>query len=447
MPGRTTSIGVALLAPAILAAAIAVAALAATRDAAPTTAVTVHVSEWEFSVVPDSAPAGTVVFTVHNDGVFTHDFSIAGHTTPAIQGGRSATMSVFFATPATHTYFSTVDDWDREMWGAFTVTGSPLTPASTAAGATTTAPPTTATPTSGLPLQKVRDVPLPGAPSRFDYQSVDIGRRRLFIAHLGAGRVISFDLKKQRVAGVVGGVPDVRGVLAVPSLGLLYAAATGAHALMTFDERTLRRKRVAPAGDFPDGIAYDPTTQRVFVSDVSGREETVFRAHTGKRIGSVALQGDPGNVQYDARSKRILVAVGSRNEVASIDPKTLRVVRRVRLRGCDHPHGLEIASAWRRAYVACENNAALIVLDLARMKQTGIVSVGGGPDVLDLDAGLKRLYVASESGVVTVLSVQRGTTRKLGEAVLDEHAHSVAVDPRTHRVYFPLEDVGGRPVL
>jgi hypothetical protein len=27
------------------------------------------------------------------------------------------------------------------------------------------------------------------------------------------------------------------------------------------------------------------------------------------------------------------------------------------------------------------------------------------------------------------------------------HAHSVAVDPATHLVYFPLENVGGQPVL
>jgi hypothetical protein len=27
------------------------------------------------------------------------------------------------------------------------------------------------------------------------------------------------------------------------------------------------------------------------------------------------------------------------------------------------------------------------------------------------------------------------------------HAHTVAVDPATHRVYLPLENVNGRPVL
>ena len=35
----------------------------------------------------------------------------------------------------------------------------------------------------------------------------------------------------------------------------------------------------------------------------------------------------------------------------------------------------------------------------------------------------------------------------LGQARLDARAHSVAVDPRTHLVYFPLGRSGGRSVL
>jgi len=431
----------------LLALGINFAAVAAPDDAPPTTHVTVHVTEWEFtSVSPDSAPTGTVVFTIYNDGDFGHDFSIAGHTTPVIPGGRSTTLTVFFGSPAVHTYFSTVDDWDREMWGGFTVTGPVVTPPTTVP-APAPAPPVGAPPTATLALRKVGDVPLPGEPSRFDYQSVDSKRRRLFIAHLGAGRVISFDLAHQRVAGVVGGVSDVRGVLAVPSLGLLYAAATGTRQLMTFDERTLRKRAVAPAGAFPDGIAYDPVGKRVFVSDVSGRRVTVFHARTGKRFGAVGLAGTPGNVQYDSRTRRIVVAVGSRDELAAIDPKSLRVVKRVHLSGCDDPHGVEVVSASRRAFVACEGNASLVVVDLKAMRQRAVFAVGAGPDVLDFDPGLNRLYVASESGIVTVFQAKDGETAKLGEAKLDEHAHSVAVDPATHRVYFPLENVDGRPVL
>ena len=50
------------------------------------------------------------------------------------------------------------------------------------------------------------------------------------------------------------------------------------------------------------------------------------------------------------------------------------------------------------------------------------------------------------SGVVSTFEVTGSVLRPLGE-VRAPHAHTVSVDPRTHRVYLPLENVGGRPVL
>lgn len=51
------------------------------------------------------------------------------------------------------------------------------------------------------PLRLVQDVPLPGPPNRFDYQSVDPAARRLYISHMNAGRLVIFDLDSSRVVG------------------------------------------------------------------------------------------------------------------------------------------------------------------------------------------------------------------------------------------------------
>jgi DNA-binding beta-propeller fold protein YncE len=429
------------IAAAVLAAggfALASASEGLIRD---TTAVSVHVTEWEFtSVSPDNARTGTVVFTIHNDGVFPHDFSILGHTTPPIPGGQTATLTVFFAQPGVYTYNSTVDDVDREMWGGFTLTGPAVSTGQTQTTAQSPA-------TRSLPLQKVADVPLPGGSSRFDYQVVGTRLRRLFIAHLGAGQLIAFDLARRRVSGTVDGLPGVRGVAVAPDLGLVYAAATDAHQLVTLNERTLRVVRRAPAGSFPDGVSYDEADKLTFVSDVNGSQETVFRARTGKRIGNVHLSGDPGNVQYDTKTRTMIVAVGSAGEVDVITPRSRRIVKRIRVPGCDRPHGVEVVSTLRRAFVACEGNGKLAVVDLAARRVRSLFSVGDDPDVLDFDPGRQRLYVASESGVVSVFAVRTSGLTKLGEDGLADHAHSVAVDPKTHLVYFPLESVGGKPVL
>jgi hypothetical protein len=57
------------------------------------------------------------------------------------------------------------------------------------------------------------------------------------------------------------------------------------------------------------------------------------------------------------------------------------------------------------------------------------------------------LYVAAESGEVAVFAESGRRLTKLGQAKLADNAHTVAVDPTTHLVYFPLENVDGKPIL
>ena len=290
---------------------------------------------------------------------------------------------------------------------------------------------------SGLPLRLVADVPLPGPSNRFDYTSIDPRTNRLYIAHMDAGQLLVFDLRKQRVLNSIP-TPGVHGVIAVPSVHRVYASATDARELYTIDDRTGRVVRRAPAGAYPDGLAFDPVERKVFVSDESGGIEAVFDA-VGHRTGTVELGGDAGNVQYDPVSGKILVDVQSRNELAIIDPRRNRVVRRIALPGCDNDHGLQLDPPRRLAFVACDGNALLLTLDLTRMKVVGRAAVGDAPDVLAFDTSSRRLYVAAESGDVAAFVEHGRRLEKLAQAKLAPGAHTVAVDPRTHRVYFPIE--------
>jgi DNA-binding beta-propeller fold protein YncE len=257
------------------------------------------------------------------------------------------------------------------------------------------------------------------------------------MAHLGGGLVIVFDTKKRRVVKTIP-APGAHGVLAVPSLGRVYASATDAHELLTIDAATDRVLARAPAGNYPDGIAYDSADRRVYVSDESGGAEIVFSA-AGHRLASVPLAGEAGNVQYDPVSGRVLADVQTRNEVAVISTRTNRVVRRIALPGCDHDHGLLVDAPRRLAFVACDGNAKLLTLDLGRMKVTDTASIGASADVLAFDTSLRRLYVSAESGDVAVFAERGRALSKLGQAFLAPEAHVVAVDSRTHLVYFPLE--------
>src|SRR5919112_1373702 len=104
-------------------------------------------------------------------------------------------------------------------------------------------------------LTLVADVPLPGGSARFDYQSLDPMTGRLYIAHMGAGRLLVFDTKSNRVVANLPGFPGITGVLAVPTLGRVYAPVTGRHEVVVLESATLRTRARIPGIRFPDGIA------------------------------------------------------------------------------------------------------------------------------------------------------------------------------------------------
>jgi DNA-binding beta-propeller fold protein YncE len=183
----------------------------------------------------------------------------------------------------------------------------------------------------------------------------------------------------------------------------VYATATGANRMVVLDEDAGQQLGQAPTGAYPDGLAYDPDHHPIWTTNETGGPEAVIDINTNQVRGTVPLGGEAGNVAYDPTSRQMLVDVQSRNELAVIDPATLAVTRRMPLPGCDHDHGLALDPAHRLAFVACDANATLLSVDLDTWQILDTQRVGDDPNVLAYDPGAGRLYVAAESGWLTIL--------------------------------------------
>ena len=302
--------------------------------------------------------------------------------------------------------------------------------------------------TSGAPprWRVVADVALPGRPARFDYQSFDSTMGVLWIAHMGAGEVLAFDVRARQVVARVREMPGVTGVRVVPALGRVFASLSAAHAVAVLDRRDGRVLARIPAGRFPDGLAYASAAKKLFVSDEFGRQEIVVDVPSATAARPIPLGGEAGNTQYDPVSGRIWVAVQSRGELVAIDPRAEVIVARVPVAGIDHPHGIQVDPEGRFIYVTGEKNGRVGVLDLRSNRMVHVYPVGEEPDVLAMDPVRRRLFVAAESGVIAAFDA-RGDSLIALPSYHAPSAHSVAVDPTTHFVYLPLGDVAGTPVL
>jgi YVTN family beta-propeller protein len=298
-----------------------------------------------------------------------------------------------------------------------------------------------------LPLQIIAEIPLTGGANRFDYTYLDPHTRLLYLTHSASNTVIIFDTVSRKIVADIPGIPDVHAVAVAPDLGRVFATSATANQVVVIDAHTYAITARIPVGNSPDGLIYDQADHKLFVAVEAGQTDAVIDARTEQRIAEIPLGGDAGDIEYDAVSHRIFAVVATLNQLVTIDPVIDKIIARAALPGCQRGQDLVLDELQRLALVDCADNAALLMIDMTSMRVISTQSVGKNPDLMALDSGWHYLYVASESGVVSVFDEHGRTLKKVNEGYVDPGSHAVAADQDTHYMYLPLQNVGGRPIL
>jgi len=328
-------------------------------------------------------------------------------------------------------------------------------------------------------LVLIQDIPLPsglGATSagqtndlapgveqnfdHFDFQAYDAPTHQLFIAHSGPnpallalahtkfdpafdGHIIVYNTQQEQLTGIVdipqpgggniqkleptsGGIvgridiPQVAGIVDAPDLGKVFAADAADSIIYDIDVHTLKATPIPlVANDGPDAVSYDPTDQRIFVSDPGSpanpdktmnpdlnniniavidavHDKLITRINLGKvpllpgenvtsalnapivpvvNPGNFPLYGhDVGHNKYDSGlhmlfvtstvnpnaddTNPFLLPPAGTGEFFEIDPVTLTIVKEIDLPAtCSTPHGLAIDSQQHVGFIACTDSS------------------------------------------------------------------------------------------
>ena len=303
---------------------------------------------------------------------------------------------------------------------------------------------------STLPLVLVADVELPGGATRFDYQDIDAALGHLVTTHMNDGSVVIADLRDGSVLKELKGIPTARGVVVASDVGITFVTSLPDQVVL-IDNASLREIKRVKTGRAPDGIGWDPTHKMVGVSDQGDGALSILADSGSGARRQVPLGSETGNVVFDvARGWFWITAVAAvaPDKLFAVDPVTAKVAAAIDLPGCGGAHGLRLHPDGKSALIACEGNDVLARVALGGDHAVVRAKTGRGPDVLAIDPGLGWLYVAAESGDLTVFDLNQPGVVLLGHDHPGAYSHSVAVDPVTHRVFFPLlAGPRGTPVL
>jgi DNA-binding beta-propeller fold protein YncE len=264
---------------------------------------------------------------------------------------------------------------------------------------------------SVVPLKLKQTIPLSGVEGRIDHFGFDAAGERLFVCALGNNTVEVLDLHKgQRIHSITGlGAPQ--GVAYIPELDRIFVANDKGGICKIYDGKSFQPVGELNFKDDADNIRYDEATKKVYVGFGSGGI-AVVNAPDGKQIGSIKLSAHPEAFALEKQGKRIFVNVPDARYVAVIDREKGELINKwgTDLALANFPMALDEAN--HRLFVGCRLPSRLVVLNTDSGDVVAKIDISGDPDDVFYDNKRHRIYAICGSGKIDIIEQTNPKTYK-----------------------------------
>jgi DNA-binding beta-propeller fold protein YncE len=260
----------------------------------------------------------------------------------------------------------------------------------------------TVTAQSAVPLKLKQTIPLSGVEGRIDHFAFDPAGERLFVCALGNNAVEVLDLRKgDRIHSITGlGAPQ--GVAYVPELDRVFVANEKGGICRIYDGKSFQVVGELNFKDDADNVRYHEATKKIYVGFGSGGI-AIINALNGKQVGAIELSAHPEAFALEKQGKRIFVNVPDARHVAVIDREKGEVINKW---GTDLAFGnfpMALDEANHRLFIACRFPSNLVVLNTESGDVVAKLGISGDPDEVFYDNKRHRIYVICGAGKIDIM--------------------------------------------
>jgi DNA-binding beta-propeller fold protein YncE len=281
-----------------------------------------------------------------------------------------------------------------------------------------------------------------GGVGGWDYVALDTVGHRLFVAR--QTRVQVLDPETGRLLGEIPGLGGAHGVAFAYEFNHGFATSGRDSTITMFDIKTLQVLGKAKAALDADAIAYDPATKRVFSFNGDSKSSTAVDAKTGQVVGTIDLGAGP-EFGVSAGDGKLYVNLEDEGSIAEIDANALKVTRTWPMGPCKAATGLAIDRVHHRLFSGCRSKV-MAIADYTAGKFLTSFPIDGGVDAAVFDPGTGYAFTSNGEGTLTVVHEDSPDKFSLAENVQTmAGARTMALDPKTHRIYLVTAKFGPRP--
>jgi DNA-binding beta-propeller fold protein YncE len=202
-------------------------------------------------------------------------------------------------------------------------------------------------------------------------------------------------------------------------------------------------KTIAVEGS-PDGIFFEPSTERIYVLSHRAPHVTAINAVDGTIAGTFDLGGAPEEGAADGKG-HAYICVEDNAQVAVVDCKAMKTTAHYDLGdNGGQPAGLSMDPANNVLFVYCRAAQNCLVLNAANGKILATLPTGNGVDAAEFNPQTMESFSSARDGKLTVIKETSPTSFVVEQNVATKSgAKCSTLDSKTGQIYLITADRGG----
>jgi DNA-binding beta-propeller fold protein YncE len=262
-----------------------------------------------------------------------------------------------------------------------------------------------------------------------DYVYADNNGRRLYVPR--GSQILVFDLDTLKSVGAVSNSGG-HGVVVDPKT---HHGFSSRNPITMFDTTTLETIKNIQVEGRPDGILFEPATERIYVFSHAAPNVTVIDPKDGSIAGTIDLGGSPEQAASDEQG-HVYVDVEDKDNIAVVDANTLKVTAHLSLAGKGGgPGGLGLDAKNHILFAMCHEPATCVVLSAADGKILATLPIGERTDGGGFNPDTMEAFSSSGGGTLTIIKENSPTSFEVEQTVQTKaRAKTCTLDTKNDRI-------------
>jgi len=284
-------------------------------------------------------------------------------------------------------------------------------------------------PTAAAPYKIVDSSQLMGT-GRIDYVSADSDGRRLYVPR--GNQVLTFDLDTLKPLTPIPNLMGGHGVAVDPISGHAFSSS---QPVIIWDAKKLQTIKSVTVQGRPDGILFEPFTERIYVFSHEAPNATVLNGKDGSVVDTIDLGGAPEQATSDGQG-HLYVDLEDKDSIAVVDVKTMKVTATYNLGGKGGgPGGLGLDAKNHILFAFCHQPATCVILSAVDGKILDTLPIGNGTDGGGFNPATMEAFSSQGDGTLTIIKENSPTSFTIEQTVQTmPHAKTCALDTKTNHI-------------